>query len=90
MFQAVGLFCGIFLAPLAQRTSSYVRDSPHVISRLHGIFVPSDAILSSMDIISLYANIPTEDGIAAVSHAFTKHAATQHPDLPVLIVLFLL
>lgn len=43
-----------------------------------------------MDIASLYTNIPTEEGIAAVSRAFLKHKDPKRPDLSILSVLRLL
>lgn len=79
-----------FLAPLARLSRSYVRDSHHVISLLHNVKVHDSSFLGTLDIASLYTNIPTEDGIAAVSRAFQKHPDTKRPDLTLLTLLRLI
>ena len=79
-----------FLAPLAQRTRSYIRDSVHLISLLDPIRVTSRTILFTMDIASLYTNIPLEDGISAVSKAFLKFPDDKRPDQTLLSMLRLL
>lgn len=76
-----------FLAPLAKLTPTYVRDSLHVVSILKDVVVPDDVILFTMDINSLYTNIPIEDGLAAVSRAFLKHQDPRRPDLTILSIL---
>ena len=83
-------FVEFFLAPLAQRTRSYIRDSLHLISLLDSVCITSDSILFTCDITSLYTNIPIEDGIAAVSRAFLKFPDAKRPDLTLLSMLRLL
>ena len=79
-----------FLAPIAQVADSYVRDSLHVIARLKELRVVSPVILFTLDVSSLYTNIPLEDGIAAVSRAFLRHPDPRRPDLTLLSMLRLL
>ena len=79
-----------FLSPLAKQARSYIRDSLHLISFLDSVHVSPGTILFTMDIASLYTNIPTDDGIAAVSRAFLKFPDPKRPDLTLLSMLRLL
>lgn len=79
-----------FLAPLAKQARSYFRDSLHLISLLDSVHVSPGTILFTMDITSLYTNIPTEDCIEAVSRAFLKFPDPKRPDLTLLSMLRLL
>ena len=45
---------------------SYLRDSSHLISLLESTPIPKDCTLATIDVKSLYLNIPHEDGINAV------------------------
>ncbi len=83
-------FIEYFLAPLAKRARSYVRDSLHFISCLDSVHISPGDLLFTMDIASLYTNIPTEDGIEAVSKAFLKFPDPKRPDLTLLSMLRLL
>lgn len=83
-------FVEYFLAPIAKRSDSYVRDSMHAISLIRDTPLPNPALFFTMDITSLYTNIPTEEGIMAVSRAFLKYKDPKRPDLSVLSVLRLL
>ena len=83
-------FVEYFLAPLARRIPSFVRDSLHVISRLDNFFVPDSAILFTMDITSLYTNVPIDEGIAAVGRAFLRYPDPRRPDASILSMLSLL
>ncbi len=56
------------LKPLAPKTSSYVRDSTHVINTLEELKPTTDCLLASIDVKSLYTNIPNEEG--ALHHLF--------------------
>ena len=79
-----------FLGPLARKNRSYVRDSLHVISCLHDTPVPESSFLVTFDVTSLYTNIPTDDGIAAVSRAFLRSPDPRRPDLTLLTMISLI
>lgn len=76
-----------FLGPLAHLGKSYVRDSLQVICFLQNLVLYDNSLLCTMDIASLYTNIPTEEGIAAVSRMFSKHPDPKRPDLTLLTML---
>ena len=50
------------------RTNSYVRDTQHFISRLKQLGqIPEGALLGTLDVSSLYTNIPNHEGILVVA-----------------------
>ena len=50
------------------KTNSYVRDTQHFISRLKQLGkIPDNALLVTLDVSSLYTNIPNHEGILAVA-----------------------
>ena len=79
-----------FLSPLARKLDSYVRDSLHVISIVRDFILPSNAILFTLDVVSLYTSIPHEAGIEACSRAFVRNPDPRRPDLTLLTMLRLL
>ena len=58
---------------------SYIKDSGHLMSLLESTPVPNDCILVTVDVKSLYLNIPHTDGIKAVLNRLyrTKSLADQ-------------
>ena len=76
-----------FLGPLARQNESYVRDSTHLMASLLDFTVPAASLLVTLDVISLYTNIPTDEGIAAVRRAFLRHPDPQRPDLTILTMI---
>ena len=59
-------FIDILLRPYAQSGKSFIRDTPDFITKIRNIKLHPDDWLFSMDITSLYTNIPHEEGIDAV------------------------
>ena len=79
-----------FLAPLAKLNPSYVRDSLHVLALVADVSVSKNSILFTMDVKSLYTNIPVTEGLQSVSNAFLKHPDRRRPDASVLSILRIL
>ena len=80
-------FVEFFLAPIARQLPSYVRDSMHVISLIKNFSLPDDALLFSLDVVSLYTNIPHEEGISCCGRAFLRFPDPRRPDLTLLSML---
>ena len=60
---------------------SYIKDTTQFINFIEETKVPQNAILVSMDVTSLYTNIPQEEGITTICHAYdTFYTAT--PPIP--------
>ena len=63
------------LQPLNQSLPSYVKDSTDFIKKIEALpEEPNDNILVTMDVRSLYTNIPNDEGIEAVQHFFRQRA----------------
>ena len=56
------------LQPIAQIQESYLKDTTHFIRFIESTRVPKNAFLVSMDVTSLYTNIPQEEGITIQGH----------------------
>ena len=56
----------LHLKPHVPKIKSYLRDSGHLISILESTPIPTNCTLATIDVKSLYLNIPHEDGIKAV------------------------
>ena len=58
-----------WLHPLAKSLRSYIKDTKEFIKYIESTKLPNDCILCTLDVSSLYTNIPTEDGIYAALQA---------------------
>ena len=76
-----------FLLPLCTLQPSFLRDSGHLIALLRSLETSEGDLLFSMDVESLYTNIPTDEGIEAVAAAFRLHPSRPRPDLTLLTLL---
>ena len=61
-----------WLNPLVTKLPSYLKDSKEFIDLITNLKIPNDAILVSIDVSSLYTNIPHEDGIRACIKALNE------------------
>ena len=68
-------------------TKSYVRDTQHFISRLKTVgTLPQNALLVTLDVSSLYTNIPNTEGILAVA-THLRRDKTKDPITPYILQL---
>ena len=58
------------LQPIEQKQKSYLKDTTDFINFIETTIVPDNAILVSMDVTSLYTNIPQEEGTEAVCKSY--------------------
>ena len=63
-------FVDRLLQPIAQQQKSYLKDTINFVNFIENTKVPADVILVSMDVTSLYTNIPQEEGIDTVCRAY--------------------
>ena len=68
--ERISSFVDRLLQPIAQRQKSYIKDSTDFINFVERTKIRQDAILVSMDVTSLYTNIPQEEGITTVCRAY--------------------
>ena len=71
--ERISQFVDHFIQPLVQKLPSYLRDSYHLINILRDLRLPENAILASLDITSLYTNIPNHEGIQATGAYLFRH-----------------
>ena len=72
-------FVDKLLQPVAQIEDSYLKDTTHFIRFIESTRVPRNAFLVSMDVTSLYTNIPQEKGITIVCNAYKNFHANNLP-----------
>ena len=71
--ERISEFVSFHLNPLAQSLPSYVKNTSHLLNILKEIDVlPNNALLVTLDVSSLYTNIPTNEGINACRIALDK------------------
>ena len=64
--EKISEFVSYHLNPLVQTLPSYIKNTTHLLNKLKDInTLPSSAILVTLDVSSLYTNIPTNEGIDA-------------------------
>ena len=61
-----------FIQPLVPKLKSYTRDSGHFLWILENLKIPQNVILCTLDVTSLYTNIPNNEGIAAVRRSLAQ------------------
>ena len=62
-----------FIHLIVMTLPSYFRDSSHLLNIIRHLQIPSGAILATLDVTSLYTNIPNDEGILAVSRYLYRH-----------------
>ena len=67
------------LQPIAQIQESYLKDTTHFIKFIESTRVPKNAFLVSMDVSSVYTNIPQEEGITIVCNAYENFYSVNKP-----------
>ena len=77
--ERLSAFVDKLLQPIAKEQESYLKDSTDFINFIERTRVPYNAILVSMDVTSLYTNIPQEEGIETVCHAYDSFYEGESP-----------
>jgi len=71
-------FIDNILRPLVPLIPSYIKDTSHILQKLRSLgHIPTHAILCTMDVSSLYTNIPHQEGVTACLRAI-EHSDLQH------------
>ena len=67
--ERISQFVDYHLKPLVHKTASFIKDTTHFLNKLDQLgHLPSNAILVTLDVSSLYTNIPHNEGIDACRH----------------------
>ena len=63
----------------AKKQESYIKDTTHFINFIENTKIPDKAILATLDVCSLYTNIPQEEGIKVICQYYEKHYQSKPP-----------
>ena len=70
--EKISAYIDHFLQPLVHALPSYVKDSMEFLKMLNAVTVSEDSFLVTMDIESLYTNVPFEEGLQATEFFLNK------------------
>lgn len=76
-----------FLNPLSTLHESYIKDTYSFIKLIKTLRIRADFYLFTLDVESLYTNIPIEEGIECVKRLFEEHPDPKRPDAELLELL---
>ena len=68
--ERISSFVDTLLQPIAQKQQSFIKDTTDFITFIEKTKIGKDTILVSMDVSSLYTNIPQEEGTEIVCKAY--------------------
>ena len=69
-----------FIQPLSSNLPSHIKDTKHFLNLIEKHPpLPSNSLLVTVGVTSLYTDIPHEEGIAAVIHSMEKQRHLLHP-----------
>ena len=77
--ERISSFVDHLLQPIAKMQKSYLKDTTDFLNFIEKTRVAKDTILVSMDVTSLYTNIPQEEGIAIVCRAYETFYVNKLP-----------
>ena len=67
--ERISQFVDHHLKPLVQTTQSFIKDTTHFLNKLEQLGqLPPNALLVTLDVSSVYTNIPHNEGITACRH----------------------
>ena len=74
----ISKYVDLHLQPSVRSLTSHIKDTTDFINKITQVKnIPDDAILVSMDVRSLYTNIPNDEGVNAVKEALDKEPNKQ-------------
>ena len=79
--ERISAFVDHLIQPIAQKQASYLKDTTDFLSFIEKTKLPRSTILVSMDVTSLYTNIPQGEGITTVCEAYEEFYE-ENPPIP--------
>lgn len=68
----ISLYVDSLINKIPPNIPSFIRDTNHFLSEILDLEIPNGCLLVTLDVASLYTNIPHSDGIQAVIHAYSE------------------
>ncbi|CAJ0966093.1 unnamed protein product [Ranitomeya imitator] len=72
MCERASEYLDFFLQPIASSLPSFIRDSSHFIGMCDQVVLPTNFLLVTCDVESLYSNIGHKDGVEAIAYFLDK------------------
>ena len=80
--EKISALVDIYLQPLLPKVKSYLRDTTHFLSKLGSIgSLPVGAIIGTLDVTSLYTNIPNQEGLLATYRILCRNRIAPRGEL---------
>ena len=70
--ERISAFVDHLIQPITKKQASYLKDTTDFLNFIEKTKLPKSTILVSMDVTSLYTNIPQEEGITTVCEAYEE------------------
>ena len=68
--EQISAFVDRLIQPIAQKQDSYLKDTTDFLNFIETNKLPKNTVLVSMEVTSLYTNIPHEEGVTTVCYAY--------------------
>ena len=79
MARRISSFIDYILQPLAKSQNSYLKDTKDFINFIEKTKIPQNSFIVSLDVTSLYTNIPQEEGIETVCKSYETFYKKETP-----------
>ena len=81
--ERISQFVDRWQQPYVANLPSYIKDTTEFINQIEQLKLPINCKLASIDVSSLYTNIPHEEGIQSALHFLSNHKESyKHPEQP--------
>ncbi|XP_021361868.1 uncharacterized protein LOC110455809 [Mizuhopecten yessoensis] len=80
----ISKFVDLHLRPFLEHLPSFLKDTTDYLNKTPAKNLPEGTLLVTMDVVSLFTNIPHDDGIAACREAWERRS-TKHPSTDSLV-----
>ena len=67
------------LRPIVENLPSHMKDTTDYLKKMKNLTIPENTTLVTMDVTSLYANIPHDDGIDACRQIWEQRTVQEPP-----------
>ena len=85
--ERISPFVDRLIQPIAQKQDSYLKDTTDVLNFIGSTKLPKNTVLVSMDVTSLYTNIPHEEDVTSVCQVYKAPIPTKYlREMPYLIL----
>ena len=80
LLSPLSAFVDFFIKPFVHALPAYIKDSTDFINKLSSVTdLPGDTFLLTLDVTSLYTNIPHSEGLEALNHFLLNRDQTINP-----------